>query len=226
MQAIDPNNPDGVTLRERVGISVNTTNLAPECAASTVVAALGSCTMMRSGVMGPAGARMRENAVGAPVIDIRRRIAALLQRAKHGGDHSTLNVAAILFARWMRGQPRYAAWKIRGADALIVRFAAAVVTEWMHDNCARCGGQGRVLAGEPGRNARTRGCPICQGRGRVMPRPRERMRMLGVDAPAYDRHWTERFASAHAWLAAIERSNLGALQTQLKRGNVPASITR
>lgn len=217
---------DSVTVRERVGVAVNTTNLAPDRAASTVIAALGSAAMMRSGVMGPNGPEMCVNACGAPMVDIRRRIAALLQRAKHGADHSTLGQSALLFAHWMRKQPRYAAWKIRGGDSLLVRFASAVVSEWMHDSCGQCGGVGRVLAGEPGRNARTRGCPSCHGRGRVMPRPRERMRMLGISQDAYERLWEKPFRDAHGWLIVIERSNLGALQSQLKRDIVPASITR
>ena len=41
----------GITVRERVGVAVNTANLATEQGASTVVAALGSAAMVRGATM-------------------------------------------------------------------------------------------------------------------------------------------------------------------------------
>jgi len=219
------NESESVTVRERVGVAVNASNLAPECAASTVVAALGSAAMMRSGEIGPAGPRMQVNAFGAPVIDPRRRIAALLQRAKDGSDYSTLTFAVFLFAHWLRQRKECRGWRIRDGSAFVIRFSGAVISEWMHEHCAECGGQGRVLASEPGRNARTRICPNCEGHGRVLTRSRERARMLGMSVDSYRRHWEGRFKSAYSWLLDIEGSNIVALQSQLKHGNVRPSFS-
>ena len=217
------NDDQAVTVRERIGSAVNTTNLSPDKASSTLVAALGTAAMMRAGTMGPAGPCMQVTAVGTPVLDPRRRLASLLQRAKLGHDRAALGPAVLLFARWIARHNDYAhKWKLADGESMSIKFAAAVISEWMHAVCTQCGGTGRELASEPGRNARTRACALCNGAGRVPPRASERAHMLNITVDTYTRHWIPRFRAAHTWLAAIEGSNIQALKSQLKSGTLPS----
>ncbi len=210
-----------VSIRERVGIAVNSSDLAPTHGGSTIVAALGAAAMVRDGIrVGPAGPCIAVNAVGSPVIDARRRLASLLQRAKFGHDHSVIKPAIYLFVAFIKKRNDYLHWKIRNEDSLLVRFAGAVLGEWLRDRCQVCGGGGQILTSDAGRNASTKTCRHCKGNGAEPVSHAARAASVGVPMEIYQRHWEVRFKAARSWLEGIERSNLANLQTQIRRSTV------
>ena len=80
------------------------------------------------------GAADRIAALGAAAVDPdthgKGRLAALLMRVRLQHDRGARKEASILFSHWLRSQREFRKWKIRDGDALVLKFASAVVLEW------------------------------------------------------------------------------------------------
>lgn len=216
---------DQVCIRETLARAVNASDLSPTGArAVDVIGALGAAAHNRYFDAGSGRVQARLTPIGTAEINPRRRLAALLERAKFGMDRACIQPAIYLFAAHLRLRREYASWRVGDGNALLIRFAARVVFEWLHDRCAQCGGGGQIAVGQIGqRNTRTKTCGLCMGKGAARVDHGARAQGLGVDRTGYDRHWIERFVSAHACLAAIEESNIAPLRSQLKRDTLPSN---
>lgn len=181
------------------------------------------------GAMGAAGLTMVTNAAGDRVakqteigtaeIHPNRRLASLIERAKYARDRKSERPAAMLFAACL-GKKR--AWcnrfKIKSGSDMLLKFAGLVVTEFIYDKCAQCGGGGFVSLGKPGaRNVLTTICGVCKGGCLAKIDHKVRAQVLGVTGEVYEKHWRERFAEARGWLSEIEASYMIPLQSQLRR---------
>jgi hypothetical protein len=186
-----------------------------------VVGAMGAAAHNRYFDTADGRMKARLTSSGSAEINPRRRIASLLERAKYGLDRSTIQPAVYLFADYLRKRSEYAHWHVGDGNALLIRFSARIVYEWLHDRCAQCGGGGQIPVGPIiGRNTRTKTCGLCMGKGAARIDHNARALLLGVDHAIYERHWLERFKQAHVWIRAIEESNIAPLRAQLKRGTL------
>jgi len=207
-----------ICIREALASCVNAPDLSPGGRAVDMIGALGAAMHNRYFDSGDGRIKARLTAAGTAQINPRRRMASLLERAKYGLDRSTVRPAVYLFADYLRQRNEYAHWSIGDGDALIVRFSARVVFEWLHDRCAQCGGGGQIAIGPIiGRNTRTKTCGLCHGKGAARVDHTGRAQFLRLSRSIYDLHWTDRFVQAHAWLQAIEESVIIPLRSQLQR---------
>lgn len=215
---------DQVCIRETLASAVNAVDLSPGGRAVDVLGALGAAAHNRYFDSQTGRMQAKLSSVGTAEINPRKRLASLLERAKHGSDRSSVQPSIYLFAAHLRQRREYSTWRVGDGNALLVRFSARVVFEWLHDRCAQCGGGGQIAVGQIGqRNTRTRTCGLCMGKGAARIDHGARALLLGVDQAVYDKHWIERFVRAHAWLAAIEESNIAPLRSQLKRDTLPSN---
>jgi hypothetical protein len=216
---------DRPDVREQIAVAGNANDLSPDSHAATVNGALGAAAMRM--VFVPESGRMEAKLTeaGTAMISPSRRMSALLERARYAGDRQAERPAALLFAHFLGKQ---VGWvnraRLKRAGDLLFRIAALVVTEWIHDRCAQCGGGGFVRVGKAARNSKVSVCGVCQGNGRGRIDIPTRMTVIGVDREAYKRHWEDRLAEAHRWLADIEASNMNPLQRQLRRDIVPPAV--
>jgi hypothetical protein len=208
-----------ICIREMLASAVNAPDLMPGCHAIGLLGALGAAGHNRYFDNADGRIKARLTPAGTAQINPTRRMAALLERAKFGVDRASVRPAVLLFADYLRRRPEYAHWRIDDGEALIVRFSARVVFEWLHDRCAQCGGGGQIPIGKIiGRSTRTKTCGVCMGNGAAKIDHPIRARFLGVSKDIYVRHWTDRFMQAHGWLAAIDESVIKPLRMQLKSG--------
>lgn len=211
-----------ISLRESLGTAVNASDLTPDARAVDMLGALGAATHNRYFDTTTGRMQARLSAVGTAEINPRRRMAALLDRAKYGLDRAAVPPAIFLFAHYLRRRGEYARWCAGDGSALIFRFAGMVVVEFLRDRCAQCGGGGQVAVGPMrGRDTQTKICALCKGTGIARVNHGARQRTLDVSHEVYVLHWIERFNQGHAWLQAIEESNIGPLHAQLKRCTLP-----
>lgn len=209
-------------MREEVASAANAPDLTPGGRSVDVLGALGAAAHNRYFDTGAGRTLVRLSVIGTAEINPRKRLASLLERAKYGMDRSSIQPAIYQFSAYMRGRSEYANWCLRDGQALSIRFARCVVFEWLHDRCAQCGGCGQIAIGPIGqRNTRTKTCTLCGGRGAARIEHRVRAQLLGVSLAVYERFWLDRFIEAHAWLAAIEESNIAPLRSQLKCATLP-----
>lgn len=215
---------DQVCIRETLARAVNASDLSPNGArAVDVIGAMGAAAHNRYFDTGSGRTQARLTPVGTAEINPRRRLAALLERAKFGMDRACIQPAIYLFADHLRKRREYTHWRVGDGNALLIRFAGRVVFEWLHDQCAQCGGGGQIAIGPIGqRNTRTKTCGVCRGKGAARVEHHVRAQLIGVELTVYQRHWLDRFTLAHGWLAAIEESNIAPLRSQLKRGTLPS----
>jgi len=212
-----------VSIQDMLGTAVNATNLSPGRHAVSVVGALGAAAHNRYFDSDAGRMQAKLTAVGVAEINPRRRMAALLDRAKYGLDRAAVRPAILLFADYLRRQREYAHWCVRDGNALVFRFAALVVVEYLYDRCAQCGGGGQVAIGKiRGRDTQTKTCALCRGAGLARVDHRSRQQALSVSRESYEMHWEGRLVKAHALLQKIEDSNVGPLRAQLKRGTLPS----
>lgn len=215
---------EAVSLQERIGVAANAASLAPATgegtAALELLGALGAATHVRSYNSASGRMECETTAVGTPVIHPKRRLAALLERAKYGRDQAAAHQAVMFFAYELGRRQEFR--NFSGGNPLRIRLAAMVITEWMHDHCPQCGGFGSIPHGI-GRTTR-RMCGVCQGRGMARCDHAARAHALRLPFAAYEKHWVKRFSEAHRLLATIELSNLRPLQSQIRRGTL-ASVS-
>jgi hypothetical protein len=153
-----------------------------------------------------------------------RRLAGVLWRIR-GGHQVARREAAILFARRLRGHHLFK--NFAPADDLLLAFSLAMIIEWDNSRCRGCGGT--MLANpDPDDSARnlhrTKRCEDCkQHPGRAATDHTWRARALGVPQSVYDKHWPERFARAHALLAAIEPKIESPLRKQTSKRSIAAT---
>lgn len=210
-----------VCIREALATAVNAPDLTPGGRAVDLVGALGAAAHNRYFDTGNGRMQARLSAVGTAQINPRRRMASLLERAKYGRDKAAVRPAVYLFADYLRRRFEYRNWRVGDGNALVIAFASCVVSEWLVDRCAQCGGAGQVPIGPiRGRDTQTRTCGLCHGLGAARIEDGIRVKLLGVSHAIYQRHWIDRFSQAKCWLAAIEESNIAPLRAQLKRDMV------
>lgn len=211
-----------VCIREALAGAVNARNMIPGTRVVDMLGALGAAAHNRYFDAGIGRTMARLSAVGTAEINPRKRLASLLERAKFGMDRSSVQPAIYQFAAFLCERCEYAHWHIGSGGALVIRFSGRIVFEWLHDRCAQCGGAGQIAVGPIGqRNTRTKTCSLCNGSGAARIEHHIRAQLLGLNRAIYERHWQDRFWQAHAWLAAIEQSNIGPLRSQLRRDTLP-----
>jgi hypothetical protein len=139
-------------------------------------------------------------------------LGPMVIRIRYGRQHELTLKAIRLYSRWLRTSRLFSDLEL----ALLERFAARVLHEWVSDRCVVCGGSGHLEITEAGnlvrargrgqRNARFTPCRTktgigCQGTGRAIPSHRERARWLELSIAQYDEgRWQQRFNVGHAWL--------------------------
>jgi hypothetical protein len=160
---------------------------------------------------------------------IEAQLAPLLWRLKFARDatrESALS-SALLFAEWMRGRSfgREQAPVIE--EALLRKFAARALYEWLVDRCAGCGGTGlqELLRGGQTRRTRRFGdwrvrhviCRACKGTRRPRVDKMSRARALEISLAEYDARWPHRFFLAGRWVNGISRRLTNPLRCELER---------
>lgn len=219
-------------IRELIGSAVNTSALVTTRGESALdrVAAMGAAAlevslgadMAKLPIAAMAGeiyrrsADMREVMLDPGTPDERDQVVAelapMLWHIRYGGQHGLVAKSIILFARWLSGRRLLASVEV----ALLTRFSARVLHEWLSDRCVICGGSGRLELTNTGilirprgamqRNARfttcrTKGGGGCNGTGRARPSHTERIRWLKIERATYDgERWPQRFNAAEGWL--------------------------
>lgn len=211
-------------IRERLAIAAATSDLSPENRAADMLGAHGAAVMSMH--VDPAdGLRKADlTPVGTAIQHPARRLAGLLQLAKFANDRGAALDAVHLFA-WHLGRKR--TWcnrfRVKSGSELLRTFAGIVITEWLHDRCAQCGGGGRIRLGNvAAKNTQTDVCGVCKGSGAAKTDHASRATALNIRMEAYTAHWSERFDEARRWLMDLEDSNIGALQSQMRRGTLRA----
>lgn len=221
-------------IRELVGVAVNTSVLTLEPGHEGPldrVAALGAASLAVSTAADRdnvtiAGSRHQ---VYGDDLDVRDVLVAelgpMLWHLRYGGQYGQIPKAVPLYARWLSGRRIFDS--ITDA-ALIERFAARVLHEWLSDRCVACGGSGKLERTKGGswirprgsmqRNAVFRVCGACNGTRRAMPSHTERVRWLGLELTVYEsERWGQRFNAALAWLSVIAARMHRPLTAQLER---------
>ena len=207
---------DVVTMRERIGRAVNCSD--PRTA--DILGAMGAATHVRQFDDAAQRSVAKVTAIGTPVFHSGRQLAALLERAKYGLDRAALHPAVLQFAHLLCQSAAGRSWKLHATDALLIRFAGLVVTEWLHDKCQQCGGAGKLLIGPSGRNAKTKGCGVCRGLGLPRRSLAQRAQVLGMEPAVFEKHWAKRLDEAARQLTEFEACNMGHLHRQLKAGTL------
>jgi hypothetical protein len=200
-------------VRELVGIAVNTSALTLEPGherALDRIAALGAASLAVS------TAADRENVtiagsrhqVYGDVLDPRDVLVAelgpMLWHLRYGGQYGLIAKAVSLYAHWLSGRRIFEG--VTDA-ALLERFAARVMHEWLSDRCIPCGGSGKLERTRAGgwirprgsmqRNAVFRVCSSCNGTRRAMPSHTQRRVWLGLELALYEsERWGQRFNAA------------------------------
>lgn len=209
-----------VDLRERIAVAANTSNLGDDSLAAHVAGAMGAAAMMMETNAG--GHRQaRLTAAATAQIHPRRQLAALIERAKYGGDRSVRHEIVIKLAHVLAKSRIFTRHKGKSRSPQLFAFAGLVVAEWLHPNCPQCGGGGFVALGKSvGRNTLTTICGVCKGTGHASTDHAARAIALGVRMETYTAHWQPRFDEAMALLGDIEAGFLAPLQAQLRRGTL------
>ena len=210
------------SIRERFAIAAATSDLSPENRAADMLGAHGAAAMSMH--VDPAdGLRKADlTPVGTAVQHPSRRLASALQLAKFAGDRAAAHVAILLFAKYLGGKRAWCnRFKVKRGSDMLLAFSGMVVTEWLHDRCAQCGGGGRIRLGAvAAKNAQTQLCGVCKGSGAARIEHASRAAALKVRMETYNAHWIDRFDEAKRWLVDVEDSNISALQSQLRRGTL------
>lgn len=211
---------DPVDLRERIAVAANTSNLGDDGLAAQVAAAMGAAAMMMD--TDAAGHRQaRQTALGTAQLHPRRQLAALIERAKYGGDRKVRHEIVIKLAHVLARSRIFARRKGKSRSPQLFAFSGLVVAEWLYPNCPQCGGGGFVALGKAvARNTLTTVCGVCRGSGQNRTDHAGRATALGVQMETYREHWQPRFDEARALLADMETAFLTPLQAQLRRGTL------
>jgi hypothetical protein len=150
-------------IRELIGIAVNTSVLTlkeGQERALDRVAALGAASLAVS-----VGAD-RENVTIAASrhqvygddLDARDVLVAelgpMLWHLRYGGQHGLIPKAVPLYARWLSGRRIF---ETVTDTALLERFSARALHEWLSDRCMACGGSGKLERTRSGSWIRPRG---------------------------------------------------------------------
>lgn len=195
-------------LREAVGVAVQAMSLATVEDEERAVDRVGG--------FGAAQLHVKRSTAEA------RAIAALLWRAKYGGDERAGRAAALCLGRHLGGRSKASRWRA-GPDVLH-RMATRLVWEWLHDRCAACGGVGRIAFDEEGKRLRVvprgtpmRSCQGCRGTGRQRSSDTDRALALGLAVDVYRRRWSERFLELEQEIVAVVGSITRPIGEQLER---------
>jgi hypothetical protein len=216
--AIDEKKPD---IQELVGVAVNTSVLRIEESherALDRIAALGAAQLaVSTGAdienVSIAGTR---HVVYGRALDVRdvqaAELGGLLWHIRYGGQHGLIPRAVKLYARWLQQNRRdYEAFIDEEQRALLEKFSARVMHEWLSDRCIACGGSGKLERTRQGgwirprgsmqRNATFRVCTSCNGTRRAAISHAERIKWLAMTRERYDaERWGRRFEAAITWL--------------------------
>lgn len=220
------------TLPEQIGSAINSSHLEHNPRHETSIDLVGALGAAANAVS--RGADIEDVQIGAsrsvvyasgldPRDVLAGELGPLLWHIRFGGQHGQVPRAIALFGQWMlhraiiaKANPPIPAEQLRA-------FAARVLHEWLSDRCQACAGSGKQERTAQGRwvrplgrgirNAQLRGCRICGGNGRALPRHAERWRQLGITRDVYEgQRWERLFTMAHTWL---QSSNLGRLMRPL-----------
>lgn len=221
------------TLQELVGISVNSSSLRIESRSQG-----GETSLLRVAALGAAvlnvqhGAdRLGPRGRGGPLVEALTRpqhapkaidqvcgeLAGVLYHLRFGGQHELLRQAVTLFAAYIAMRTRFGPQGFLGAmtpqerAALIERFAARALHEWLSDRCIACGGSGKLERAISGswvrprgnmkRNAVYRTCTSCHGSRQAVPSHTSRRMAMGIDIKQYEEQgWAQHFKAAFTWL--------------------------
>lgn len=138
------------------------------------------------------------------------RLGSLLWRLRLVNDARSFHPAALILAHRVRrsnakGRPL--------THAVEQRLAERVITEWLDDVCRACVGRGhRVAKDSP---VALHACTTCNGTGRRRHSDAERAKAMGFTVSSHA--WSERFAWAHALVAAVDRQTWVSVAVQLER---------
>jgi hypothetical protein len=163
----------------------------------------------------------------APRWNSHRRLAGLLWRLKYGDDRRSAGPEASALFAWLLGRhPMFSGYGCAPGCPTLRRFAGRVITEWVKDRCADCGGTS-LKNPDPGdeiaRNAfRTKRCETCKQHPGLM-KIDHNARMCAIEwtENAYRKYWCRRFDWAHTLLREIEPSISGPLQSQSRQRTIP-----
>jgi len=156
-------------------------------------------------------------------------LAPLLWHIDYGRQLELVSRAIPLYARWLRHRRLFAEFTTAEHRALLDRFAARVLDEWISPTCIACGGSGKLERscsgnwirprGSMQRNATFRACTACHGNGRRRPSHGDRARWLQVTNEQYETdRWAQRFNAALTWLPYLVANRLNRpLTAQLER---------
>lgn len=229
--AIAEKKPD---IRELVGVAVNTSALVTTRGEGALdrIAAMGAAALEISlgadlanlpiaameGAVYRRSADMRDVMLDPGTPDERDQVigelAPMLWHIRYGGQHGMLAQSIMLYTRWLSGRRQFASVE----TAILSRFAARILHEWLSDKCVVCGGSGRLEktrtgdlirgTGRMARNAVFVPCRTkrggCSGTGRSKPSPVERARWLGLDRATYDaQRWDQRFGAGQSMLKSL-----------------------
>ena len=112
------------------------------------------------------------------------RLGSQLWRLKYGNDATSYAPALALVTKRMRGRKKE-------PFALLSRFAARAIEEYLDDLCHHCGGRGAIYADATAVHA----CTFCEGTGRKRYGEHDRARAVGLPIDRY-RKMASRFSLA------------------------------
>lgn len=232
-------------IREQLGVAFGSSSLSIEGRTATAETAL-----QRVAALGAATLHVQHGAdrKGEPIATViampghapdpqdllAANLGAMLWHIRFGRQHELVGRAVPLFAAWLGYRGRMvdalAAYSMDGAaqNALLQRFAARAMHEWLSDRCIACAGSGKLERSASGnwirprgsmqRNAVFRVCPACNGTRHQVQSHTGRAVALGLTGAQYESgHWSGIFRASRIWLGRCTGRVRRPLTAQLER---------
>ena len=168
-------------MREQLGAAVNASNLGGAVDRERHVDRVGA---MGAACIKPGG------------IDPRGELGSALIRLRWG-EQDVFKQAALLLVRDLRNgsmRGRFRFERRQDADIVLLRFACAVLDEWLHDKCPECTGRGRKM---PADEVKRDLCQACNGLGRRTAYLMREERLERDEATGLARVVVDRWISEH-----------------------------